>query len=160
MRSTFCTSTKWLPEPIEPSWPPPRCRARSETAPGSPARRSTGPTRLLDTRIGLGVDPAGPSPTASDDHEVPAGGAVRLALPGVPGDATAAVLNVTAVDPDADGWVQVVPGDGSVAPGTSSNLNVRAGQTVANLVVVPTADAPSTCSRSPAPTWSPTWSAT
>jgi hypothetical protein len=94
------------------------------------------PQRVLDTRVGLGVDPAGPSPVASDDHIVPAGTSIRLAVPGVPADARAVVLNVTAVGPDVDGFVQVVPADGSTPFGASSNLNLRAGQTGASLVVV------------------------
>lgn len=55
---------------------------------------------------------------------------------GVPGTgASAVVLNVTAADPQADGWVQVAPTP--VRVGASSNLNTTKGRTVANLVVVP-----------------------
>ncbi len=34
-RSTHCASTKWLPEPIVPSWREPRSFARAETVAGS-----------------------------------------------------------------------------------------------------------------------------
>lgn len=48
---------------------------------------------------------------------------------------SAVVLNVTAVLPKANGWVQVAPTP--VTVGASSNLNTTVGVTVANLVVVP-----------------------
>lgn len=54
---------------------------------------------------------------------------------GVPSDATAAVLNVTATNPSRDGFLAAYP-DGTATPATS-NLNFVAGQTVANLVTVP-----------------------
>jgi hypothetical protein len=55
-------------------------------------------------------------------------------LGGVPAGAAAAVLNVTAVDPSAAGFLTVFP-EGSTLP-VVSNLNFAAGQTVANLVTV------------------------
>jgi predicted outer membrane repeat protein len=48
---------------------------------------------------------------------------------------SAVVLNVTAVDPTAAGWVQVAPTP--VTKGTHSNLNPEPGRTIANLVIVP-----------------------
>jgi len=55
---------------------------------------------------------------------------------GVPNEGVAAVvMNVTAVDPAGPGYVQVAPTPVSI--GASSNLNVAAGRTIANLVVVP-----------------------
>ncbi|TBR15003.1 MAG: hypothetical protein EPO57_10765, partial [Chitinophagaceae bacterium] len=60
---------------------------------------------------------------------------------GVPGSGVSAVaLNVTATGAPASGFVQVMPSAGSTAAGSSSNLNVVARQTVANLVVVPVGD--------------------
>ena len=53
---------------------------------------------------------------------------------GVPGDATAVVLNVTGTDVTADTFVTLWPA-GQAAPFTS-NLNVTAGDTRANLVTV------------------------
>jgi hypothetical protein len=48
------------------------------------------------------------------------------------------VLNVTAVEPSSAGFVTVFPcsaGDGGGRPPEASNLNFKAGQTVANAVV-------------------------
>ncbi|MET9439050.1 hypothetical protein [Streptomyces sp. NPDC006551] len=87
------------------------------------------PTRLMDTRSGLGV-PQG---------KLGAGGWARLKVTGVAGvpstTVTAVVLNVTATNATAGSFVSVYP-DGT--PRTSaSNLNFKAGQTVPNLVTVP-----------------------
>ena len=87
------------------------------------------PSRLLDTRSGVGA------PAAA----VPAGGSVDLQVlgrGGVPAsNVGAVVINVTAVTPTGAGWVTVYP-DLVGQPGTS-NLNFVAGRTVPNLVVVP-----------------------
>ena len=54
----------------------------------------------------------------------------------VPSSGVSAVLvNVTAVGPTGPGYVTVYP-DGGSAP-TASNVNFAAGQTAANLVLVP-----------------------
>lgn len=92
------------------------------------------PARAIDTRAGpLGyaegvgvVNPVGAGQTLS----VPVAGAG-----GVPLDATAVVMNVTAVHPTASTFVVAYP-QGSPQPGTSS-LNAALNQVVANLVVVP-----------------------
>jgi hypothetical protein len=56
--------------------------------------------------------------------------------------ASAVALNVTATEATAPGFVQVIPTGGSTAVASSSNLNLTAaGQTIANLVVVPLGDA-------------------
>ncbi len=87
------------------------------------------PTRILDTRNGLGA-PAVP---------VGAGGTVNLQVTGrggVPSGATTAVVNVTATESAADGYVTVWP-TGFARP-TASNLNLeRPGQTIPNLVTAP-----------------------
>ncbi len=80
------------------------------------------PTRLLDTR------PSRVSPTGTYTLTV-AGRA------GVPANAAAVVLNVTAVSPTAAGNISVYP-YGTHRP-QASNLNFGPGQTVANLVTVP-----------------------
>jgi hypothetical protein len=89
-----------------------------------------GPTRLVDTRLGLGA-PAG---------TLPDGGTldVRVAgVAGVPDDATAVAVNVTATGSTGAGWVQAAP-TGGAPPGSSSTLNLdRAGQTIPNLAIVP-----------------------
>ncbi|MCB0968537.1 MAG: DUF1501 domain-containing protein [Ilumatobacter sp.] len=87
---------------------------------------TTSPQRLLDTRLGLGAArrPAGPG------HRVD----LQVAgIGGVPAAATAVVLNVTATNVAAASHVSVWP-RGGVDPSTS-NLNLRAGDTIANLVI-------------------------
>ena len=84
------------------------------------------PTRVLDTRTGLGAPLAtiGQSPLAI----------TLLGAGGVPHDSVSGVmLNVTAVTPTANTFVTVYPG-GNPIP-TSSNLNLTAGQVSANMVL-------------------------
>ena len=84
------------------------------------------PTRLADTRDGLGVRRG----------TLPAGGTLTVVVAGgdVPPGATAAVLNVTAVLPTAPSYLTVWPA-GQARP-TASNLNLVRGATTANSVVV------------------------
>lgn len=79
------------------------------------------PTRLLDTRSTGG--PVG----ANDTAVLQVAGST-----GVPGDATAAVLNTTATDGTANSFVTVFP-DGASLP-SASNINFVAGQTIPNMV--------------------------
>ncbi|WP_251063802.1 hypothetical protein [Streptomyces sp. ISL-44] len=87
------------------------------------------PTRLMDTRSGLGVPQA----------KVGQGGTVTLQVTGTAGipasGVTAVVLNVTATDPTTGSYVSVYP-NGTTRT-SASNLNFTAGQTIPNLVVVP-----------------------
>jgi hypothetical protein len=87
------------------------------------------PERILDTRDGLGAPPA----------KLPAGGQIDLQVTGrgpVPMEGVSAVvLNLTGDQATADGYVTVWPA-GDDRP-TVSNLNLVAGETRANLVVVP-----------------------
>jgi len=96
---------------------------------GASTFTSAGPTRLLDTRSGLGAPQA----------KVGAGSTLTLQVAGKAGlpssGVTAVVLNVTAVLPTADSFVTVYP-DGTTRP-LVSNLNFKAGQVIPNLVVVP-----------------------
>ncbi len=93
------------------------------------AFHSTGPTRIMDTRNGTG----GVRGAVSGGKTITIG---VTGLGGVPGSGvTAVVMNVTAVSPTVTGHVIVYPDDGP-RPNTSS-LNFPAGQTIANLVVVP-----------------------
>ena len=98
-------------------------------------------TRVLDTRPGADIGPTGP---------VVSGTSRNLALTGViatgsgdrqviPAGATAAVYNVTVVEPTAPGYVAVRSGDASGTPSTSS-INFDAGVTIANggTVTLPT----------------------
>ncbi|MER5635881.1 hypothetical protein ABT095_02860 [Kitasatospora sp. NPDC002227] len=88
------------------------------------------PSRLLDTRTGLGR----PGTAA-----VPAGGTVDLQVTGrggVPADGVrSVVLNVTVADPKAAGYLTAWP-SGTPRP-TASSLNWVAGRGVPNLVTVP-----------------------
>ncbi len=91
---------------------------------GSPGESLTGinPTRLLDTRDSGG--------------RVAAGSTTRIQVAdaaGVPDGAVGAVLNVTAVNPAARGFLTVFPCDERQP--TASNLNYLPGQNVANAVV-------------------------
>lgn len=83
------------------------------------------PSRLLDTRTGVGVRAGA----------VPGGGQVDLQVTGslVPASAAAVVLNVTVTAPTNIGNVAVTPT--GVRP-TVSNVNFVAGQTIPNLVTV------------------------
>ena len=84
------------------------------------------PSRVLDTRNGIGAPLAriGQTPlevTLRGGGGVPASGASGV------------MLNITAVAPTADTFVTVYPG-GSERP-EASNLNLRAGQVLANMVL-------------------------
>jgi len=85
------------------------------------------PSRLLDTRFS--------SPVAAGSFiDVPVAG-----LAGVPeSGARAVVLNLTATGPETGGYLVAYPSDAALPP--TSNLNVAAGDTVANHVVVPLSD--------------------
>lgn len=100
------------------------------SATGADSYTPLAPTRVLDTRAGLGA------PTAP----LAAGGTVDLQVTGtagIPADAVAVVMNVTATGASASTYVQVYPTPaGAGAPPTVSNLNVSSGRTVANMVTV------------------------
>jgi hypothetical protein len=92
----------------------------------------TSPTRLLDTRNGIG------SVTAP----IGAGQVRQLSVvgkAGIPAGVTGVVLNVTATKPTSGGYLTVYP-DGPAGRPTASSLNFSAGQTIPNLVVVPVTD--------------------
>jgi hypothetical protein len=85
------------------------------------------PSRVLDTREGMGA-PKSKRAAGSTLQLKVTGGAAKVA-----DNAAAVVVNVTGVDPDTNGFVTVWP-CGSDRP-TASNLNLRAGQTIPNLVI-------------------------
>lgn len=93
----------------------------------------TQPSRLLDTRSGGATIDGTSSGTgalgAGSVRPLKVAGRAGIPLSGV----AAVVLNVTATSPTADTWLTVFP-TGRPQP-TASNLNMRPGQTVANLVV-------------------------
>jgi hypothetical protein len=87
------------------------------------------PTRMLDTRSGVGVAAAAKL----------AGGSVTTIDPasvaGVPTDhVTALTVNVTATEAETQGYLSVYPCGGQVP--SSSSINFAASQTVANFVLV------------------------
>ncbi|MEU8762392.1 hypothetical protein [Streptomyces sp. NPDC048659] len=90
------------------------------------------PARVMDTRDGTGVAKAKVGADKTVSLTVAGSGGVPAA--GV----TAVVLNVTATNPTASTFVSVYPY--GTARTSASNLNVVAGQTVPNLVVVPVKD--------------------
>jgi hypothetical protein len=103
--------------------PPVLVAAERETAP--PGLEPVSPQRLLDSR-----EPAGPTKGA----KVEAGSTLELAIPQATGYTASAVLNVTVVDPERDGYLTVYPCD---APRpVVSNLNYVPGDIVPNLVNV------------------------
>jgi hypothetical protein len=86
------------------------------------------PSRVLDTRLGIGA------PQAS----VPAYGTVAVQVTGVTGvpssGVSAVVINVTVTQPSSGGWISAYP-DQTSQPSVS-NLNFSAGETIPNLVIV------------------------
>jgi hypothetical protein len=105
------------------------------------------PTRILDTRPATRLNYVGDEmPDAHSSVVVQVTGrgpvpAVYSTLPRVPLGVRSLVLNVTATNAAAPGYVQIAPGR-QLFQGTSSSLNVeRVGQTIANQVIVPVLDA-------------------
>jgi hypothetical protein len=89
----------------------------------------TAPNRLLDTRQ---LD----TPARPDGGLVPAGTTVSLTIggrTGVPADASAVVVNITAADTRGPGVVSIVPCDQPTI--NASTLNFIAGQNVPNLTI-------------------------
>lgn len=87
-----------------------------------------GPTRVLDTRSGVGAAKG----------EITPGSAVRVKIggsAGIPTGLTAVVVNITVTDATGNGFITAYA-DGGAKP-TTSNVNYQKGQTVPNLAVVP-----------------------
>ena len=95
---------------------------RAATAAAAAGYAPVGPSRVLDTR-------SGPRPGAGATTCVAVAG-----RDGVPADARAVAVNVTAVEAAGEGFLSAYPA-GSAQPGTST-LNYAAGQTVANSAIV------------------------
>ena len=87
------------------------------------------PTRILDTRNGIGGAAGVARFEVGDDRVIPIRG-----VAGVPSDAESVVVNITAVDPTGTGYVTAYPSGTSVPD--ASNLNVRRNQDRPNLAVV------------------------
>ena len=107
----------------------------------SPQTQATGdgyvtvtPNRVLDTRL--------------SGQKLPAGQELRLGLAGhagFPDNATAALLNLTATEPDGPGYIKVYP---CGQENLTSNVNYVASQTVANLAAVKVAPGGDVCFKS------------
>jgi hypothetical protein len=93
--------------------------------------RPVNPSRILDTRSRLGTSASAPTTVGPGENV-----ALRVGgLAQVPSLARAAVLNVTGVGATTGTDIRVYPATASTAPEVS-NLNLAAGQTAADLVVV------------------------
>jgi len=103
--------------------PPVLLSAVHESPP--PGLEPLSPKRLLDTRR-----PDGPTQGA----KVAAGSTLELPIPQATGLTVSAVLNVTVVEPDGDGFLTVYPCDAPLP--VVSNLNYSPGDVVPNLVNV------------------------
>lgn len=96
---------------------------------------TTGPCRVFDTRSGAGNCPGSGSVAATP---LGAGGTMQLnvvGVAGVPSNATAVVMNLTAVGATRNTYVTAWP-DGQQRP-TVSNLNVANASATPNLAIIP-----------------------
>jgi subtilisin family serine protease len=103
-----------------------------DTAPANSGGRfhAVEPVRILDTRNGTGA-PAGKLGPGATLTATAAGGALPAPL-----GATAAVVNLTVVDPTVGTYITAFP-TSSATPPLASNLNAGPGQTRPNLAIVP-----------------------
>ena len=110
----------------------------SSGATGVSTYTAVGPVRAMDTRHGTGVPLA----------KIAGGSGVSLQVGGstvgsvsIPSDVTAVAMNVTAVDSTNNSDLIVYPNETSAGAAEAvpsvSNLNFTAGQTAANMVIVP-----------------------
>ncbi len=88
------------------------------------------PTRIMDTRSGIGVAKGAIAPGANLSLPISTVGQVSVS------DISAIVANVTVTGPTTEGWVSVSPGMAPGLPGGTSNINFTVNQTIANLVTV------------------------
>jgi hypothetical protein len=97
-----------------------------------------GPTRILDTRSGIGVTAGAVEPGGTAQLKVVGAGTAGATIPA---GITAVVLNVTVTEATASGFLTVYGDEGAngvaVSRPDTSNLNFLANQNVADLVVVP-----------------------
>ncbi len=107
----------------DPTAPPPALPAnRSQFVP-------VAPTRIVDTRSGLG---AASGPVAAGSNTV----ITAVGKAGIPAGATGVVVNITAADGAAGGFLQAFPTGAPVA-GATSNVNIdHSNSTVADLALV------------------------
>ncbi|TMD48957.1 MAG: hypothetical protein E6I86_04935, partial [Chloroflexi bacterium] len=119
-----------LPAYADPIFPPPAGTVQTppEAANGLGSLQSIVPTRVRDTRDGIGGASGALGPGQ--------GSVVAVAgVAGIPSTGVAGVAaNVTVTEPTRPGYLTVYPS--GVSRPLASNLNFDAGQTVPNLVVV------------------------
>ena len=113
--------------------------------PRAPELVSMNPKRVLDTRSTSLIGYTGARPAAGAVVKVQIGGAN-----GVPTGASSALLNITATNSGADGFVTVYACD--KARPTASSMNPRAGTDTTNLVSAPLAADGSVCLYTDQPT--------
>lgn len=102
------------------------------------------PSRLFDTRDGTGVRPGKLVPSTPVEIQV-------AGLAGVPPTgATAVVMNLTATQPEAPGWLRLAPT--GVTPELTSNVNFDPWDTVPNLAICKLGDGGRVCLDSPVST--------
>jgi hypothetical protein len=105
-------------------------------APGTSATYTTaGPCRVFDTRTGTGVCPGAPTFTAA---KIGPKGVLKIKVTGVgsvPANATAVVLNITAVGATIPGTFITAYPDSPTTPAVS-NLNVNNAGAIPNLAIV------------------------
>jgi len=98
------------------------------------------PERVLDTRADTAVNYSALRIGTDDSESKPAANdTIRFDLVGIPAAGGSALLNLTAANAVAPGFVQGAA-LGALSPGSSSNVNVdHAGQTIANAALLPVA---------------------
>lgn len=121
--------------------------AGAENALTSPAFRSATPTRLVDTRSGVGgastlVGPSNPLTLRVRGAALGNPGDVNTPL-SIPDTASAVALNLAVVKPTSSGFGTVWPC--SEARPTTANINYRAGENISNGVVAPIGDTGDIC---------------
>jgi hypothetical protein len=92
------------------------------------------PTRILDTRSGVGAAKGAIAPGGDLTLPITSAGGVSAT------DISAIAANVTVTEPTAGGSLTVSPGTASAADTGTSNINFSAGQTIANMVTVQPTD--------------------
>ena len=110
------------------------------------------PKRLIDSREGLGVPRGRVRPQAPVTLQVVGAGVQRIngSAVGIPADAVAAAINVTAVNPAAGGYITVWPC--GVDRPVVSTVNFTAGDTRANGAIAPLGVGGTLCLYTHAPT--------
>jgi len=101
----------------------------STTSTGGLGLTGLNPTRILDTRNGIGGSAGATRFAAGDDRAIMIRG-----VAGVPANAQSVVVNITAVEPSGSGYVTAYPSGTSLPD--ASNLNLIRGQDRPNLSVV------------------------